>query len=205
MKKIFLFLAFVSFTFAQAQNDKLFDLGIVAGANYSSTENLTISGGFGGGTLSTIKSAKKTGVHGGIYLQFNFNEMYLRPEVLYTMTKSNFNDTEFDQTKIDVPVVYGFKIIGPVSMFAGPSFQYILSTDLKDVDYQSIDIQHDLAVNGQVGFAVKFGKQIRLDIRYEKGLADNIITLKNNVAVDGLQYDINAKPEQFMVSLSLQL
>ncbi len=204
MKKIFLFLAFVSFTFAQAQNDKLFDLGIVLGVNYTSTENLTVSGGFTG-TTTTIKSANKTGVHGGIYLQFNFNEMYLRPEVLYTMTKSNFNDTEFDQTKIDIPVVYGFKIIGPVSMFAGPSFQYILSTDLKDVDYKSIDVEKDLMVNAQIGLAVKFGKQIRLDIRYEKGLADNIISLKNNVVADGLQYDINAKPEQFMVSLSLQL
>ncbi len=204
MKKIILILTLISFTFSQAQDDKMFDFGLVLGANYSSTDNLTISGGITG-VQETIKSAKKMGVHGGLFFQINFNEMYLRPEVLYTMTKTNYEDIDFDQTKIDVPVLYGFKLIGPVSMFAGPSFQYLLTTKLEDVDYKNIDIQSDLAVNAQVGLAVKFGKQIRLDVRYEKGLSDNIITIKDNDIIDALQYDINAKPEQFMVSLSLQL
>lgn len=204
MKKIILFLAIVSLSFMQAQNDSKFDFGVVLGANYTSTDNLTITGGFAP-IKETVKSAKKMGVHGGVYFQVNFNEMYLRPEVLYTMTKSNYEDIDFDQTKIDVPVLYGFKFIGPVSMFAGPSFQYILTTKLEDVDYKNIDIQHDLAVNAQVGLAINIGKQIRLDVRYEKGLADNIITLKDNLAADGFQYDVNAKPEQFMLSLALQL
>ncbi len=204
MKKIIFILTLISFTFSQAQDDKMFDFGLVLGANYSSTDNLNISGGITG-VQETIKSAKKMGVHGGLFFQINFNEMYLRPEVLYTMTKTNYEDIDFDQTKIDVPVLYGFKLIGPVSMFAGPSFQYLLTTKLEDVDYKNIDIQSDLAVNAQVGLAVKFGKQIRLDVRYEKGLSDNIITIKDNDIIDALQYDINVKPEQFMVSLSLQL
>jgi len=204
MKKIILIIALISFSFVKAQDDKMFDFGLVLGTNYSSTDDLTISNGISG-INQTVKSAKKMGVHGGLFLQINFNEMYVRPEVLYTMTKTNYEDTDFDQTKIDVPVLYGFKIIGPISLFAGPSFQYLLTTKLQDVDYNSIDIQSDLAVNGQIGLAVKFGKQVRLDVRYEKGISDNIISLKNDNPLDNLQYDINAKPEQFMLSLSLQL
>jgi hypothetical protein len=204
MKKVLILIALISLTHTYAQDDKFFDVGFVLGGNYSSTADLTVSGGIAG-LNETVKSAKKMGVHGGLYFQFNFNEMYLRPEVLYTMTKTNYEDVDFDQTKIDVPVLYGFKIIGPVSMFAGPSFQYLLTSKLEDIDYKNIDVEKDLSVNAQVGIAVKFGKQIRLDVRYEKGISDNIITLKNSDVTDPLQYDINAKPEQFMVSLSLQL
>ena len=204
MRKLIIALALITYTLTQAQNDKMFDFGLVLGTNYSSTDDLTISGGLPG-IEEKVKSAKKMGVHGGLFFQLNFNEMYIRPEVLYTMTKSQYEDVDFDQTKIDIPVVYGFKLIGPVSMFAGPSFQYLLTTELKDVDYKNIDIESDLMVNAQVGLAIKFGKQIRLDLRYEKGLSDNIISLKQDLAVDALQYDINAKPEQFMLSLSLQL
>ena len=203
MRKIFFLIALISLAHTYAQDDKFFDVGFVLGGNYSSTADLTISGGFS--PNKTIKSAKKMGVHGGLYFQFSFNEMYLRPEVLYTITKTKYEDVDFDQTKIDVPVLYGFKIIGPVSMFAGPSFQYILTSKLEDVDYENIDVEKDLSVNAQVGIAVKFGKQIRLDVRYEKGISDNIITLQDDVAADGFLYNINAKPEQFMVSLSLQL
>ena len=204
MKKIILILTLISFTLSQAQDDKMFDYGLVLGTNYSSTDNLTVTGGITG-VQETIKSAKKMGVHGGLFFQINFNEMYLRPEVLYTITKTNYEDIDFNQTKIDVPVLYGFKLFGPVSMFTGPSFQYLLTSKLQDIDYKNIDVQSDLAVNAQVGLAVKFGKQIRLDVRYEKGISDNIITIKDNNIVDSLQYYINAKPEQYMVSLSLQL
>jgi hypothetical protein len=204
MKKIIVIFTLFAFSLIHAQNDKLLDFGLVLGSNYTSTDELTISGGFNG-IQESINGAKKMGVHGGLFVQINFNEMYIRPEVLYTMTKSSYNDIDFDQTKIDIPVLYGFKIIGPISMFAGPSLQYTLTSELKDIDYENIDIESDLMVNAQVGLAVKFGKQIRIDLRYEKGLSDNIISLKQDLSADGFQYDINTRPEQFMLSISLQL
>ncbi len=204
MKKIFLILTFFGFLSNQAQDDKLLNIGLVLGTNYTSTENLTILSGVAG-FQETIDASKQMGYHGGIYLQVNFNEMYLRPEVIYSVTNTSFGNTDLTQTSIDIPVLYGFKLIGPISMFGGPSFQYVLESDLKDIDYQSVDIEKDLMLNLQLGLGVNLGKQLRLDVRYEKGVADNIISFNDGIAVDGFQYNINAKPEQYTINLSLQL
>ena len=204
MKKIFLVVAIFSLFIANAQDLDTFDFGVVIGANYGSTDDLNVSGGFSG-ISETIKSKKKTGYHAGLFFQINFNDMYVRPEVVYSLSKTNYNDSEFNQTKIEVPVLYGFTIVKPISIFLGPSLQYTLTSDLKDVEIDKIDIKNELAVNAQIGIALQLGKQIRLDARYERGISENIVTLEENVASDGFIYEFNAKPEQFVFSLSLQL
>ncbi len=202
MKNLIIAILLISFTFSFAQDDKKFSFGFTAGFNYNSNGEYVTNGGFTNITRQ-FNSDKKTGYHGGLYFQFNGERMYLRPEILYTKTKSAYNAADFDQTKLEVPVLFGVNLFKPVSIFLGPSFQYILQNEFEGFDVNNIDIQHDLSVNGQVGLAVQIHRQIRIDIRYEKGLSDNILTLRDDP--NGIINSLNTKPEQIILSVSLTL
>ncbi len=199
MKKIILIIAIFSFTNHFSQNDDFFDIGAVAGYNYGSNGDLSING------LSTsIESQEDSGFHAGLFLNFNLPSFYIRPEVVYSQTKSSYESNDFEVSKIDVPIMFGKKILGPLSIFLGPSFQYTLENDLENVGDQKIDIKNDIAINGQFGIGLQLGKQIRLDARYELGISDNISTV-NTLNTDNINSEIDAKPSQFIFSLSLQL
>ncbi len=197
---IFLLLTF-SLSYSQ-DNDKKLSFGVTAGFNYNSNGEYVTEG-----TVTEIasqfKSEKKTGYHGGIYIQYKFSGMYFRPEVLYTKTKSTYASIDFDQTKLEVPLMIGFDIIKPVSLFVGPSFQYTLANEFEGFDVNNIDVQSDLGVNFQAGLAIQLHSQIRVSIRYEKGVSNNIMTIKDDTnAVIGT---LDTKPEQLILSFSLSL
>lgn len=196
MKKIILIIAIFSFTNHFSQNNDFFDIGAVAGINYGSNGDFTFP------DQSSISSSKKSGFHAGIYLNFNLPSFYLRPEIVYTQTKSSFDSADFEVSKIDVPIMFGRKILGPLSVFLGPSFQYTLDNDLGNFNSDDINIKNDIAVNGQFGIGLQLGQQIRLDARYEIGISDNITTIRN---FDNSLGEIDSKPSQFIFSVSLQL
>ncbi|MCF6350894.1 MAG: PorT family protein [Flavobacteriaceae bacterium] len=198
MKKILLIIAVFSFGVVTSQNDKFFDFGAVFGFNYGSNGDL--SQDF---TASNLSSDKKSGFHAGVYLNFNLGKTYLRPEILYTKTKSAYESNDFDVTKIDLPIMYGIKLLKPLSIFFGPSLQYTLNTKLENVDANQIEIENDLAVNAQFGAALQLGKQIRLDARYEIGISNNISSIENSSTISNAIID--NKPNQLILSVSLQL
>ncbi len=97
----------------------------------------------------------------------------------------------------------GFDIVKPVSLFVGPSFQYTLANEFEGFDVNNIDVQSDLGVNFQAGLAIQLHSQIRVSIRYEKGVSNNIMTIKDDTnAVIG---SLDTKPEQLILSFSLSL
>jgi len=201
MKKIFLIIAIFSFGIIYSQDDdNFFDFGAVAGFNYGSNGDL--SSDF---STNNLKSDNKSGYHLGVYLNFNLGKSYIRPEILYTKTKSSYDSADFDVSKIDVPLLYGVKIFKPLSVFFGPSFQYTLNTELEGVDTDDIDIKNDFAVNAQFGLALKLGKQIRLDARYETGISENISSIDTQPNINNSSFNVDTKPNQLILSISLQL
>jgi hypothetical protein len=202
-KKIVILIFILSFSLSYSQDsDKKLSLGFTAGFNYNSNGEYVTTG-----TLTEIAkqfdSEKKTGYHAGLYIQYNMTGMYLRPEVLYTKTKSTYGSSDFDQTKIEVPILVGFDIIKPVSIFVGPSIQYVLENEMENIDVNNIDVESDLGINFQAGIAIQLHKQIRIDIRYEKGISNNILTIKNDS--NSVIGELNTKPEQIILGFSLSL
>lgn len=197
MKKIIVIVSFLISTMAFSQSNSFFDYGAVVGFNYGSNGDFSNEL-----TSENLSSKNKSGYHVGVYLNFDFKKFTLRPEVLYTKTKSTYSSSEFDVAKIDIPVNYGIKIVKPLTFFFGPSFQYSLDADLEDVDSNQIDIENDFAVNGQAGLALQLGKQIRLDARYEIGISKNIVTITDG---NTKLAEIDTKPNQLILSISLQL
>ncbi|MEE9349087.1 MAG: outer membrane beta-barrel protein [Flavobacteriaceae bacterium] len=202
MKNIILVILLFLFSTIYAQESEKFSFGITLGYNYNSNGEYVTNGGFTNIT-NQFASDKKSGFHGGAYLQHYSNHMYLRPELLYTRTKSNYNSASFNQSKLEMPLIIGFDIVKPISVFIGGSFQYLLLNEFEGFDAEQIDIENDLSVNFQGGIGVQFHKQFRFSIRFEKGIADNILTIKDDAT--GILNQLNTRPEQLILSLSFRL
>ena len=114
--------------------------GVKAGINYNSDS-------FEDASDDVLDGAKtKTGFHTGIWFRAKLPAIgfYLRPEIVYTELKNSLNydspfapprEADFKFRKIDVPVLIGKKILGIGNVFAGPSFQYILASDMLKVTF----------------------------------------------------------------------
>jgi len=150
------FFALIGFT-ATAQNGNSF--GIKGGLNYSA------NGDYFESASEARSSDRNIGYHIGVFGKIG-NRLYLKPELMYTATKSDYNSDEFSMKKIDLPVLVGVKIIGPLSVFAGPSFQYILDTDFEGITVE--DFEEDFSVGLNFGFGLSFNN-IGIDLRYERG------------------------------------
>lgn len=193
---------FVFSVFSSVAQDSKISYGITGGFNYNSNGEYVTTG-------STVelteqfKSSKKTGYHAGIFMQFRANSMYVRPEIVYVKTKSSYESNDFTQTNINIPIVIGFDIVKPVSIFVGPSFQYILENELENIDINNVDIEKDLSVGFQVGVALEFFDFIRASIRYEKGVSENILTIKDNS--DNIIGELDTKQEQISLTISLRM
>jgi len=200
MKKTLLMVTFAVISTATfAQNGSGF--GLKAGLNYNKNGNLTQVIGDAANDIITGADGK-VGYHVGFWGKIDLPKLYIRPEVVYTKTKSSYevgtSTNDYDISKLDVPVLLGLKIIGPLHVFAGPAFQYILKNDLKDIELA--DVESDFTVGLNVGAGINLGK-IGLDVRYERGFSKNEADLINITPPSR----IDSRPSQVIFSLSLKL
>ena len=169
--------------------------GVKGGLNFSSNGEFNEIG-------DDIKADGKIGYHVGVLYQTKGAGFYLRPELVYTKTKSSYDLTtgksSFEMSKIDMPILLGYHIFKPVSIFAGPSLQYILDSDLKGFNLDNAE--KDFTVGVQFGAAVELGEKLTVDLRYEKGLSEN---LAERTGVSGDRID--TRPTQLILGLSLKL
>ncbi len=205
MKKTLLILVLSltsAITFAQKESG----FGIKAGLNYAQNGDLTLESIGNAGEDVIDGSESKIGYHLGVFYKLKLPIIYLRPELIYTKTKSNYtingSDAAYDVSKIDLPVLVGVKIIGPLEVFAGPSFQYILDSDLEKVPTLN-DLENDFSLGLQIGVGVSLGK-LGLDVRYERGLSENEskFVADNSNTLSGR---VDSRPSQIIFGLSLKL
>ncbi len=186
-------LSFVSVSFAQS------DFGIKAGLSYNSNGEFVDETG----TIIDNKGKGKSGFNIGFYGKLDLGPIYLRPELVYTKTTSEYkldsgNTENYKMSKLDIPVLVGFKVIGPLHIFAGPSFQYILDNDLKGFTFE--DVENDFTVGVNIGASVELGR-LGIDVRYERGLSANEARWTNA----GDIFTLDSRPEQIIFSLSYSL
>ncbi|WP_299163801.1 outer membrane beta-barrel protein [uncultured Eudoraea sp.] len=176
-------------TFAQKKSG----IGIKAGLNYSSN----------GDYLEDVNEAiqnpdANVGYHIGFYGKLG-DKYYLRPEVVYTHTKSGYNDGDLVIDKLDIPILGGWRIIGPLNIFAGPSFQYIFNSKFSDITIDSIE--NDFTVGLNIGAGLNLGR-IGLEIRYETGFGENIATFINTNITSLPESRVDTRANQVIFSLS---
>ncbi|MDG5493058.1 PorT family protein [Psychroserpens sp. SPM9] len=144
---------------------------------------------------------RNIGYHIGVFGKIG-NDLYFRPELIYTSTKSDYQNDSFDMKKIDAPLLVGIKVIGPVSVFGGPSLQYILDTEFEGINIDNVE--DDFSVGLNFGIGLNFNK-IGIDLRYERGFSDNEATFIGNNLGEGIISRIDTRPDQLILSLSVAL
>ncbi|HET8885668.1 MAG TPA: porin family protein [Salinimicrobium sp.] len=202
MKKFLIVISLVFFSNLSAQTD----FGVVAGVNYGDNGEIEFQDlSTSGEDVYSEKADSKVGYHFGLYFRAYLTEsLFLKPEVLYTQTKSSYNynneDADYTVTKIDLPILVGFEVIGPLQIFGGPSLQYITDHEMEGVTFG--EIENEFTVGVQFGAGLQFGR-FGIDARYERGLSENEAeVLDLDSTVSGIQR-IDTRPNQFILSLSV--
>ncbi|MEE1964379.1 outer membrane beta-barrel protein [Allomuricauda taeanensis] len=199
MKKTLLIAAFALLgTAAMAQSGSGF--GLKAGLSYNKNGDLISSVGEGGQDI--VEGAKgKAGYHVGVWGKLDFPKIYLRPELVYSKTKSSYDvegsSQDYDISKLDLPVLLGYKLIGPLHVFAGPAFQYTLKNDLEGLEVE--DVENEFTVGLNAGVGVNLGN-VGLDVRYERGFSENEAEI-----IDIPDGRVDSRPSQVIFALSLKL
>ncbi|NAY93353.1 outer membrane beta-barrel protein [Muricauda sp. JGD-17] len=203
MKKALVIAVFALMGFtAAAQSGSGF--GIKAGLSYNKNGDLIGSVGDAGQDIREGAEGK-AGFHVGFWGKLDFPKIYLRPELVFTKTKSSYDldggSQDYDVSKLDLPVLVGYKLIGPLHVFAGPAFQYTLKNDLGDLEVE--DVESDFTVGLNAGVGVNLGK-VGLDVRYERGFSENEAAFIGNNITD-VSGRVDSRPSQVIFSLSLKL
>lgn len=201
MKKYLLILMLCTSSIAMSQSG----LGVKAGLNYGDNGEISYTDVTNAGEDIMEGGDSKVGYHFGLFYRADLGGFFLRPELLYTRTKSSydFNDreAEYNVSKLDLPILLGTDILGPLNVFAGPSLQYILDNEFQGVSLG--EVENEFTVGAQFGVGLKLGS-VGLDVRYERSLKENearVLDLDNG---DGLQR-VDTRPNQLIFSLSLKL
>ncbi|WP_299399646.1 porin family protein [uncultured Gelidibacter sp.] len=186
--------AFVAFALgANAQNGNGF--GIKAGLNYNANGDYFESIGD-----NAKHPDRNVGYHIGVFGKIG-DRFYFKPELVYTQTKSDYDSNDFKMQKLDAPLLVGVKLLGPVSVFAGPSLQYILDTEFDGIAIN--DVENDFSVGLNFGVGVNFNR-FGIDLRYERGFSENEATFINN-SVGVPPSRIDTRPDQLILSVSIGL
>lgn len=195
MKRLLLLAGLCAFTWTSyAQSGT--GWGLKGGLNFNANGNLIEAAG------QVIENPdRSTGFHLGIWGKLG-NSLYLRPELVFTNTTSRYDSGDFKMNKLDLPLLGGIKVIGPLHLFIGPSFQIILDTKFDEISIEDIDNTFTVGLN--VGAGVNLGR-IGIDLRYERGFTKNEARfIDRNITEFGTNR-IDTRPDQIILSLSVRL
>ncbi|WP_081820660.1 outer membrane beta-barrel protein [Sediminibacter sp. Hel_I_10] len=170
--------------------------GIKGGLNYGANGDYFESIG------SNAKHPDRNiGYHLGVFGKIG-DRFYFRPELVYTSMKSDYDSDVFTTQKLDAPLLVGVKVIGPLSVFGGPSLQYILNNEFDGIDIDNVE--NDFSVGLNFGIGLSLGK-LGLDLRYERGYSENEATFIGNNLGEDVSSRVDTRPDQLILSLSLAL
>jgi len=206
MKKT-LFLAVFALVSIAASAQKDSGFGIKAGLNYNQNGDLIGSVESSGQNILEGSSGR-AGFHIGFFGKLDLGVLYIRPELIYTNTTSSYNvgnsELDYKISKIDLPVLVGFSVIGPLKIFVGPAFQYTLNNDLDGLDGLTIEnVKNDFSIGYHAGLGVNIGK-LGLDVRYEGAFSENQANLIGNNIAD-ISGRVDSRPSQIIFGVSVKL
>ncbi len=186
---------------AFAQKDSGF--GIKAGVNYNQSGDLIATSDL---AIEDIRRGAdgKFGYHVGVFGKIEIARLYLRPELIYTKASSSYDidgDNTYSTSKVDLPILVGVNLIGPLHIFGGPALQATVNSDFENFSIN--ELENDFTVGLHLGIGVNLGA-LGLDVRYERGLSENEATFVSD-NVSGVDGRVDSRPSQVIFSLSYKL
>lgn len=202
MKKLMILILFVSSVSAFGQSTKF---GIKGGFNFGSTGDITSI--VDETPSQTLDGDSKVGYHIGVFAKFKFAGLFLQPELVYTSLTTDYvksANADYKFSKLDIPVLLGFDVIGPLSLKVGPAFQLVLNNNL-DVDgLVANDPENSFTIGYQIGAGLQLGR-LGIDLRYENSFTENDTTVTADLTdIASERFTIDSRPSQWILSLSYQ-
>jgi hypothetical protein len=172
-KSLILVVLLTIYSFA---NSQVITVGVKGGVNYNSIGDLLSFGGSyqTGAPDILFTPDKEMGTQYGAFLDISFGRIFLRPEVIFSSLKSSYalplQVADWTATRMDIPVLLGFHIAGPVSIVAGPVFSNVSDLELEGLEpTKPAVIYEESLLNFQAGILLEMGR-FGVDVRYEYGL-----------------------------------
>lgn len=198
---------FLFFAAIMSANAQFLNWGVKGGVNYNVNGDLRAS--IDNADFDKLSSNEEVGYHFGLLAEIKLPLfLYIRPELLYTHTESSYQGTD-DKTKLkmdrfDLPVLLGFRVLKVGRFFLGPSFQFVMNTDLSDtenIDQIKNIKSEDFVVAGQIGIGLNFGR-FGGDIRWETGFTESEASfIGNNVNIGDTKLLVDTQNQQFLLSV----
>lgn len=169
-------LIIISIITAYTINAQEFTLGARGGFNYYTIGDINSRGGSLQGTPpdELFSPQKEFGTQFGAFLNIEFGKLFIRPEINFASHKNRYdfpNKEAFWKTsRIDVPILLGYEIFDPITLYAGPGFSVFNDATLDGVQVTSYsDGGPDLektAMHLNFGIMLRAGR-FGMDLRYE--------------------------------------
>ena len=160
---------------------------------------------------------KTTGFQFGVYTEIDLITFYIRPELNFIFSKANQGSTllsgdilkhKLESSEIQVPIIFGYNILGPISIFGGPSFKYNLKTDSVPISPSDIidleDIKDKYKLSLLLGTRIKM-RSLGIDLRYERGLNNGELKIINAQGLNIPNGNIDSTTNRFSILLSYDL
>lgn len=140
------------------------NVGIMAGVSTGAVEMKDIDQGF----TDVVKGKNIMGYEMGIFLKLKAGPIYVKPIMAYAYQSGRVvydgENVAYKANKIAFPILLGLNLVGPLSIEAGPVYNYLLN-----VTHQFDSYDWDFNKNGlgyRFGLALDFG-QLILNLSYE--------------------------------------
>jgi hypothetical protein len=196
MKKIFIVLIVLFALNVQAQT---FQLGIKAG--------LTNTQIIGSDLKNFEVPSSSNGILIGAFSRIGFAGMFVQPEISFRNLNFSVNSNGTTSpssaaTKlnyIDVPILFGKKVLGVINVCAGPNFQFLVNQDLSANNASNLATgnYNDFVVGAQVGVGFDVWK-LCIDARYDFSI-NSIGNAASAVNTQNVDFSFRASMLQFTV------
>ncbi len=182
-------------------NNKLYgqiNYGIKIGLNFDNIGDIKSTSSF----KNQVETASIASAHIGMYAELKIIDLYIRPEVQISQNKSNIlSSDQIEINKVEIPILIGYNIFGPISVFTGPIFQNIISIKSKSLNFGNYT--NNFTMGLQIGSRINFGK-FGLGFRFERGFTDNEIEILGNNNINIEAYS-DIRPKLWSISLTYML
>ena len=154
-----------------------------------------------------------TGFHFGFFTEIDLITFYIRPELNLIFSKSknaaayssdegiNIAEHKFRSSEIQLPIIFGYKIFGPISIFGGPSFKYNLSNS-SNFNLDEIKDKYTLSLLLGTRFKIR---SISVGLRYERGLNNNEVLIINANGVDLDEANVDLTTNKLSLNISYDI
>ena len=170
--------------------------------------------GSGSSTFTFNEGNARLNFHAGFAGRLTVSKFYVQPELYFSSISNElaFSDgintasVAQNMTRLDIPVLVGFKVAKPIRIYAGPVASLALNKDsgvagqlAEILDKEVTEDSNSFVFGYQLGIGGDLGDRLSLDVKYES----NLSWFGSSVIIDNNSYDFDLRSRQVLVSLGL--